>query len=182
MHSKVFSDWLPSYIKATRPVLDIFKMAEYFPDRPRIFLFTKTYRLALGPTPPPVQCVLGFLDGINGRSVKLTTHVRLVPRLSIEGVILLLPLHSFFAWTRTLLYIFSPTRDTIVTVSTPKTRTKPNCNEQTYVSTLFYLTTVSSHFPSTRLTYCNEQRVSWMWWRVFASRKSFPASNLNTVK
>ena len=27
VHSKVFSDWLPSYIKATRPVLEIFKMA-----------------------------------------------------------------------------------------------------------------------------------------------------------
>jgi hypothetical protein len=35
MHSKVFSDWLPSYIKATWPVLEIFKMAGYFPDIPR---------------------------------------------------------------------------------------------------------------------------------------------------
>jgi len=35
MHSKVSSDWLPSYIKATRPVFEIFKMAGYFPDRPR---------------------------------------------------------------------------------------------------------------------------------------------------
>jgi len=36
MHSKVFSDWMPSYIKATRPVRKIFKMAGYFLDRPRI--------------------------------------------------------------------------------------------------------------------------------------------------
>jgi hypothetical protein len=36
MRSKVSSDWLPSCIKATRPVLEIFKMAGYFPDRPRI--------------------------------------------------------------------------------------------------------------------------------------------------
>jgi len=35
MHSKVSSDWLPSYITATRPVLEIFKMAGYFPDSPR---------------------------------------------------------------------------------------------------------------------------------------------------
>jgi hypothetical protein len=35
MHSKVFSDGLPNYIKATRPVLEIFKMAGYFPDSPR---------------------------------------------------------------------------------------------------------------------------------------------------
>jgi len=34
MHSKVFSDWLPGYIKATRPVL--FKMVGYFSDSSRI--------------------------------------------------------------------------------------------------------------------------------------------------
>ena len=37
LHSKVSSDWLPSYIKATRPVLEIFKMAGYFPDSPRTY-------------------------------------------------------------------------------------------------------------------------------------------------
>jgi hypothetical protein len=31
MQSKVSSDWLPNYIKATRLVLEIFKMAGYFP-------------------------------------------------------------------------------------------------------------------------------------------------------
>jgi len=36
MHSKVSSDWMPSYIKATRPVHEIFNMAGYFPDSPRI--------------------------------------------------------------------------------------------------------------------------------------------------
>ena len=35
MRSKV-SEWLPSYTKATQPVLEIFKMAGYFPDRPRM--------------------------------------------------------------------------------------------------------------------------------------------------
>ena len=35
MHSKVSSDWLPVYIKATRTVLEIFKMVGYFPDSPR---------------------------------------------------------------------------------------------------------------------------------------------------
>jgi len=38
MRSKVSSEWLPSYIKA---VLEIFKMAEYIPGRPRIH--TKLY-------------------------------------------------------------------------------------------------------------------------------------------
>jgi hypothetical protein len=32
MHNKVSSDWMPSYIKATWPVLEILKMAGYFPD------------------------------------------------------------------------------------------------------------------------------------------------------
>jgi len=35
IYSKVSSDWLPSYIKATRPVLEIFRTAGYFPDSPR---------------------------------------------------------------------------------------------------------------------------------------------------
>ena len=36
MCSKVSYDWLPSYIRATWPVLKIFKMAGYFPDNTRI--------------------------------------------------------------------------------------------------------------------------------------------------
>jgi len=35
MHSEVSSDLLPSYIKATRPVLEMFEMFDYFPDSPR---------------------------------------------------------------------------------------------------------------------------------------------------
>jgi len=35
MHTKVSSDWLPSYIKAALPVLEIFKKDGYFPDSPR---------------------------------------------------------------------------------------------------------------------------------------------------
>jgi len=35
-HSKVSSDWLSSYVKATRSVPEIFKMAGYFPERLRI--------------------------------------------------------------------------------------------------------------------------------------------------
>jgi hypothetical protein len=41
MCSKVSSDWLPNFIKATRPVLKIFKMAGYFPDSPRTDLHIK---------------------------------------------------------------------------------------------------------------------------------------------
>jgi len=36
MCSKVCFDWLPSNIKATRTVLEIFKMDRYFPDSPRM--------------------------------------------------------------------------------------------------------------------------------------------------
>jgi len=34
MNSKISYDWLPSYIKRTQVVLEIFKMAEYFRDSP----------------------------------------------------------------------------------------------------------------------------------------------------
>jgi hypothetical protein len=47
-HSKVSSDRLQSYIKATLPVLEIFEMAGYFPDRPRISLPTLNLNSALG--------------------------------------------------------------------------------------------------------------------------------------
>ena len=51
MHSKVSSNWLPNFIKVTRPVLEIFKMARYFPDRPRIL--SSVARLAV-----PYFCTL----------------------------------------------------------------------------------------------------------------------------
>ena len=35
MYSKVSSDWMPSYIKTTRRVLEIFKMAGHYPNSPR---------------------------------------------------------------------------------------------------------------------------------------------------
>jgi hypothetical protein len=38
MRNKVSTDWLPSYIKATQLVLEISKMAGYFPDRPHMYL------------------------------------------------------------------------------------------------------------------------------------------------
>jgi len=52
-HSKVSSDWLPSYIKATQLVLEIFKMDGYFPDSPPI-------NISLSWCPPPamVPCTI----------------------------------------------------------------------------------------------------------------------------
>jgi len=48
MHSKVFSDWLPSYNKIMRPVLEIHKMAGYFLDSPRIIHISKALSLVGG--------------------------------------------------------------------------------------------------------------------------------------
>ena len=48
MYSKVSSDWLPSYIKATRPVLRIFKVAGYFSDSPRIVRYFVSTEDSLG--------------------------------------------------------------------------------------------------------------------------------------
>jgi len=45
MNSKLSSDWLLSYIKATRPVLKIFKMDGYFPDSPCILPVISTVLL-----------------------------------------------------------------------------------------------------------------------------------------
>jgi hypothetical protein len=39
MENRVYSDWLASYIKVTRTVLEIFKMAGYFTDGPRTMPF-----------------------------------------------------------------------------------------------------------------------------------------------
>jgi hypothetical protein len=43
IHSKVSSNWLPNYIKCIRPVLEIFKMAGYFPDSPRVCVCVCVY-------------------------------------------------------------------------------------------------------------------------------------------
>ena len=37
MHRQVSSEWLPSFIKAKRPILEVFKTARCSPDRPHIF-------------------------------------------------------------------------------------------------------------------------------------------------
>jgi hypothetical protein len=65
MCSKVSSDWLPSYIKAIWPVLEIFKMAEYFPDRPLISKWVSTSSESLCSViqvkPSHVICAAKFL-------------------------------------------------------------------------------------------------------------------------
>jgi len=57
MHSKVYSDWLPCYIKATRPVLKIFKMEETF----RTAAFVRTYAcIRNGTSSSCIHCVHGM--------------------------------------------------------------------------------------------------------------------------
>jgi hypothetical protein len=58
------------------------------------FLFTTASRTALGSSQPPIQWVLGALS----LSVKLTTHLYLVPRLRMSGAIPPLPQCAFMAW------------------------------------------------------------------------------------
>jgi len=54
----------------------------------RFFLSQKTSRLALGPTQPQTQWVMGFLPW--GQSSQVTTHSCLVLRLRMNGAIPLL--------------------------------------------------------------------------------------------
>jgi hypothetical protein len=65
----------------------------------RIFLFTTTFRVPLGPTQSPIQWVPEALSlGVNRRGVELTTHLHLVPRSRIRGAIPPLPQYVFMAW------------------------------------------------------------------------------------
>ena len=57
-----------------------------------IFLFSKRYRLGLGPTQPPIKWVTVFfpVDKV-AKEWKLTTHLHLVLRFRMSGAIPLLP-------------------------------------------------------------------------------------------
>jgi hypothetical protein len=80
--SKVFSDWLPSYIKATRPVLEIFKMAAYFLDRPRMFkkkcgrFECRVLQLILGFYSPQLKTVQNVIS--------CGTNICIIPNMSVE--------------------------------------------------------------------------------------------------
>jgi hypothetical protein len=70
IYIKVSSDWLPSYIKAMWPVLEIFNMAGYFLDRPQIQTASRGHS---------APCSLGTrVSSSQGKVVagskKLTTH------------------------------------------------------------------------------------------------------------
>ena len=72
--SKVYSDWMPSYIKATWPVRKIFKMAGYFPDRPWIQTASKGHS-----APYSVGTRVSSSQGkVVAGGQKLTTHSHLV--------------------------------------------------------------------------------------------------------
>jgi len=74
MHSTVSSDWLPSYIKATQPVLKIFKMAGYFPDSPL------TYVTKLCPLLPAYVLSKQLLKRLTGFQDKWYKHCYPAPQ------------------------------------------------------------------------------------------------------
>jgi len=64
-HSKVSSDWLPSYIKATWLVLDIFKMAGHFPDSPRtLVLLSIMFQYWICETPKTTRSIAFIAVGV----------------------------------------------------------------------------------------------------------------------
>jgi hypothetical protein len=95
MHSKVSSDRMQSYIKATRPVLEIFKMAGYFPDRPR----TTCHKILFFYEYPTFE-VLVFIHLV----VCLTTGPKPLPKRVLHIV---RSRASFFKWEYPLLSLKS---------------------------------------------------------------------------
>jgi hypothetical protein len=63
------------------------------PGRGKIFLSSTESRLALGPTQPPIQWIPGALSrGVNGRGMKPTTHLHLLPKLRMVELYLHSPI------------------------------------------------------------------------------------------
>ena len=75
MRSKVSSDWLPSYVEATRQVLEIFKMAGYFPDSPHILPAEKTEFANVGKLCQKHFLLLATLLNVYGHSIKFGIYV-----------------------------------------------------------------------------------------------------------
>jgi hypothetical protein len=68
------------------------------PSRVKNFLFSTLSRPALGPTKSPIQWVPGVLSrGQSGRGVKMTIHLKLVPRSRKHESIHSLPPYAFMA-------------------------------------------------------------------------------------
>ena len=96
IHSKVSSDWLPSYVKAMRPVLEIFKMAGYIPDSPRIVEIglTETTRSAwyLNFVRPYHKRAFGSSPAVDYSDIFPRCKYFLI--MSVQVSQLLLPLHG----------------------------------------------------------------------------------------
>jgi len=70
------------------------------PDRGKtFFLCSKASTLPTGPTRPPVSGHWVSFIRKTGCSVKLTTHIHPVLRLSTSGAVLTLPTYAFMAST-----------------------------------------------------------------------------------
>lgn len=62
-----------------------------FQQEKEVIFYTTVYRLALGPTQPPIQQVQLFPWGQSSQGMKLTTHLFLVQRLRMCGAVFPLP-------------------------------------------------------------------------------------------
>jgi hypothetical protein len=74
MGSKVSSDWLPSYIKVTRPFLEIFKTDGYTPDSPRMIQSDDN---------PVWWLDYSWVDSVQGKYIFLLSTL---PRTPLQGV------------------------------------------------------------------------------------------------
>jgi hypothetical protein len=84
-------------------------------------LFSKTSRLTLGPTQPPIRLVLGFFVGgkLAGGMI-LTTHLHLVPKLRRSTTMPPFSLYVFMAWSGKFLFYPPPPTSPALFTDSPK--------------------------------------------------------------
>lgn len=79
--------------------------------RSRVSSLLQNVQTLFGPNLLTVQLVPEFFPvGKSGRGVKLPTHLRILPRLRMSGIVPLLPLYACMVWTRHL-YLYLSKKD-----------------------------------------------------------------------
>ena len=88
-------------VAGTVPGLGAGRAGGYVPHGDKFFIFSETFKLALGPT----QHLIQWVPRVLSVGIKITTHLHVLVRLRMSGAIPPLSLRAFIAWTGTAIYI-----------------------------------------------------------------------------